>query len=128
MLSALNNVKLLLMKVAAYQAPLRATSSMDVLYLISEQVDWCESNGVEILCCPEGVLGGLADYAGRPIDIAIDVEAGQLHRLLAQLESDEVGTIIGVLEIERLGRQYISAAVLYKGSSVGGIRWHISAI
>jgi len=122
MLSALNNVKLLLMKVAAYQAPLRATSSMDVLYLISEQVDWCESNGVEILCCPEGVLGGLADYAGRPIDIAIDVEAGQLHGLLAPLASDEVGTILGFTEIDRLGRLYNSAAVFHKGSVVGVYR------
>jgi predicted amidohydrolase len=51
------------MKVAAYQAPLHATMSMDILPLIREQVTWCESNGVEILCCPEGVLGGLADYS-----------------------------------------------------------------
>src|SRR5205807_10628700 len=116
MLSALNNVKLLLMKVAAYQAPLRATSSMDVLYLISEQVDRCESNGVEILCCPEGVLGGLADYASRPIDIAIDVEAGQLHGLLAPLASDEAGPIIGCPELDRPRRLYNPAPVVHSAS------------
>jgi hypothetical protein len=52
-------------KVAAYQAPLQATNSMAVVDLIREQVEICESQGVEILCCPEGVLGGLADYVGR---------------------------------------------------------------
>ena len=107
------------MKVAAYQAPLCATSSMDVLALIREQVDWCESNGVEILCCPEGVLGGLADYAARPTDIAIDVEAGQLDALLIPLASDRVTTILGFTEIDRGGRLYNSAVVFHKGSVAG---------
>jgi predicted amidohydrolase len=107
------------MKVAAYQAPLLATSSMEIIGLIREQVDWCESNGVEILCCPEAVLGGLADYAGRPTDIAIDPESGQLRALLAPLASDIVATILGFTEIDRSGRLYNSAAVFHKGSVVG---------
>ena len=107
------------MKVAAYQAPLRATGSMDVVSLIREQVDWCESKGVEILCCPEGVFGGLADYAGRPTDIALDVEGGQLDVLLAPLASDRVATIIGFSEIGRGGRLYSAAAIFHRGSIVG---------
>lgn len=107
------------MKVAAYQAPLSATRSMRTLGLIREQIDWCESNGVEILCCPEGVLGGLADYANRPTDIAIDVERGQLNDLLAPIASDRVGTILGFTEIDRGGRLYNSAAVFHKGSVMG---------
>ena len=107
------------MKVAAYQAPLPATNSMDILSLIREQVDWCESNGAEILCCPEGVLGGLADYASRPNDIAIDVERCQLHQLLAPLASDKVATILGFTEIDQGGRLYNSAAVWHKGSVAG---------
>lgn len=107
------------MKVAAYQAPLRATGSMEVLGLIREQVDRCESQGVEILCCPEGVLGGLADYASRPTDIAVDVEGGQLDALLAPLASDTVTTILGFTEIDPDGRLYNSAAVFYNGSVVG---------
>ncbi|MEK6323866.1 MAG: nitrilase-related carbon-nitrogen hydrolase [Acidobacteriota bacterium] len=43
---------------------------MESVELIRKRVDWCESEGVEILCCPEAVLGGLADYAARPTDIA----------------------------------------------------------
>src|SRR5205085_4306491 len=69
--------RLLSMKVAAYQAPLLASGSMEALALIRKQVEWCESAGVEILCCPEGILGGLADYSTRPRSIAIDVEDGQ---------------------------------------------------
>jgi hypothetical protein len=42
------------MKIAAYQAPLDAINSIEnVLRLIREQIDRCESDGVEILCCPE---------------------------------------------------------------------------
>ena len=110
------------MKVAAYQAPLRATGSVDVIGLIREQVDRCESEGVEILCCPEGVFGGLADYASRPADIAVDVGAGQLDALLAPLASDRVTTILGFTEIGRGGRLYNSAAVFHKGSVVGTYR------
>ena len=107
------------MKVAAYQAPLRATGSTEVVGLIRAQVAWCESEGVEILCCPEGVLGGLADYASRPADIALDVKAGQLHALLAPLASDRVATILGFTEIDGDGRLYNSAAVYYGGLIVG---------
>ena len=107
------------MKVAAYQAPLRATSSFEVVGLIREQVERCEAEGVEILCCPEGVLGGLADYASRPADIAVDVEAGRLDALLAPLASSRVATIVGFTEIARGGRLYNSAAVFHQGSVVG---------
>lgn len=110
------------MKVAAYQPPLRATGSMDILVLIREQVGWCESNDVEILCCPEGILGGLADYATRPADIALDMEGGQLDALLAPLASDRVATIVGFTEIDRGGRLYNSAAVFHKGAVVGTYR------
>ena len=107
------------MKVAAYQAPLRATGSVEITGLIREQVERCEAEGVEILCCPEGVLGGLADYASRPAVVAVDVEAGRLDALLAPLASDRVATILGFTEIARGGRLYNSAAVFHRGSVAG---------
>jgi 5-aminopentanamidase len=110
------------MKVAAYQAPLSGTGSLDILDLIRQQVDWCESSGVEILCCPEGVLGGLADYSGRPAEFAIDVAGGQLNTLLAPLANDRVATILGFTEIDRGGRLYNSAAVYCRGAVVGVYR------
>lgn len=107
------------MKVAAYQAPLHAVNSLEVIDLIREQVRWCEASGVEILCCPEGVLGGLADYANSPRDIAIDVAGGQLQTLLAPLASETVTTILGFTELDRSGRLYNTAAVFHQGAVVG---------
>src|SRR6185503_12680751 len=107
------------MKVAAYQAPLLACVSMEAIDLIREQVDRCESAGVEILCCPEGALGGLADYAAQPTSIAIDVEGGRLNTVLTPLASETVTTILGFTEIDRQGRLFNTAAVFHKGSVVG---------
>lgn len=110
------------MKVAAYQTPLAACRTMEAIFLIREQVDRCESSGVEILCCPEGVLGGLADYSDRPTSIAISVDSGQLDEVLAPLESDTVTTILGFTEVDREARLYNSAAVFHRGSVVGVYR------
>jgi len=106
-------------KVAAYQAPLEIIGSSEILTLIREQIERCESEVVEILCCPEGVIGGLADYSSRPHDIAIDIESGQLHKLLTPLTSDTVTTILGFTEVARTGRLYNSAAVYHKGAVIG---------
>jgi predicted amidohydrolase len=106
-------------KVAAYQAPLQATRERSVLDLIREQVRICELQGVEILCCPEGVLGGLADYVSRPREIAINAESGQLENVLAPLASDTVTTILGFTEMDRNGRFYNSAAIFCQGAVVG---------
>ena len=110
------------MKVAAYQAPLGACGSPDMIGLIREQVDYCESAGVEILCCPEAVLGGLADYSPRPRSIAISAEGGQLDDTLAPLTSATVTTIVGFTEIDRAGALYNSAAVFHRGSVIGVYR------
>jgi 5-aminopentanamidase len=107
------------LKVAAYQAPLVPCGSMEAVELIRKRVSWCESEGVEILCCPEAILGGLADYTARPKDIAIDVESGQLTATLTPLASDTVTTILGFTEITGTGQLYNSAAVFHKGSVQG---------
>ncbi|HSS76062.1 MAG TPA: carbon-nitrogen hydrolase family protein [Thermoanaerobaculia bacterium] len=106
------------MKVAAYQAPLLPSGSMEAVKLIRKRVEWCEAEGVEILCCPEAVLGGLADYAARPAEFALDVESGQLSATLAPLASDTVTTILGFTEISA-GQLYNSAAVFHQGAVAG---------
>ena len=90
--------------VAAYQASLAATRSVQVIDLIRAQVERCESLGIDILCCPEGVLGGLADYSDRPRAIAISVAGGHLEAVLAPLASDRVTTIVGFTEIDDADR------------------------
>ena len=105
------------MKVAAYQAPLLPAGSMEALGLIRDRVKWCETEGVDILCCPEAVLGGLADDAQCPVDIAIDVESGQLETLLAPLASKSVTAIVGFTETAGTGKLYNAAAVFHDGES-----------
>src|SRR6202795_3554210 len=120
--------KRLPVKVAAYQAPLLPGGSMAALALISDRVKWCEREGVDILCCPEAVLGGLADDAQCPADIAIDVASGQLEPLLAPLASKSVTTIVGFTETAGAGKLYNAAAVFHDGRVVGLYRKRHPAI
>ena len=107
------------MKVAAYQAPLLRSGSLEAVDLIRTRVEWCESHGVVILCCPEAILGGLADYAADPREFAIDARGDHLARALAPLASDTVTTIVGFTEVTGTGRLYNTAAVFHKGSVIG---------
>jgi predicted amidohydrolase len=90
---------------------------MDALGLIRTQVERCQTEGVVILCCPEAILGGLADYAEDPMRFAIP--ARRLDSALAPLASDAVTTIVGFTELADGDRLYNSAAVFQRGSVVG---------
>jgi predicted amidohydrolase len=114
------------MKVAAYQAPLLPGGSTAALDLISDRVKWCESEGVDILCCPEAVLGGLADDAQCPADFAID--AGRLEALLVPLANKSVTTIVGFTETAGAGKLYNAAAVFHDGRVLGIYRKRHPAI
>jgi 5-aminopentanamidase len=116
------------MRVAAYQCPLLPPGSMDAIGLIRRQVKVCESEGVTILCCPEAVLGGLADNAPAPDDLAIDAGGDRLAEVLAPLASRTVTTIVGFTELAAGGRLFNSAAVLRDGVVVGLYRKHHPAI
>jgi predicted amidohydrolase len=108
------------LKIAAYQAPLLAAGSLDALDLIRVRVKQCEAEGVSILCCPEAILGGLADYHPSPTQFAI--AADRLDSVLAPLASDTVATIIGFTELADGGRLYNSAAIFQRGSAAGVYR------
>jgi predicted amidohydrolase len=125
------------MRVAAYQCrlllrnsparPGAATGGSDeAIELIRERVKWCESDDVSILCCPEAILGGLADYMPRPTDLAIS--AGSLASVLSPLASSTVTTILGFTEIGEEGRLYNTAEVFREGTVVGLYRKHHPAI
>ena len=117
------------MKVAAYQAPLLESGSIEAaVALIAEQVRICATAGVRILCCPEAVLGGLADYSIRPHDLAIDVPSGRLEKLLAPIASDAVTTIVGFTEAGANGTLFNSAAVFSNGEVTGVYRKNNPAI
>jgi predicted amidohydrolase len=113
------------MKVAAYQMSLPACRSHDSILRIAATVRWCEANRIQVLCCPEGALGGLADYAPAAADIAVRVENGELLTLIAPLLSRSVTTIVGFTELGNDGKLYNSAAVLHRGELLGRYRkWY----
>jgi predicted amidohydrolase len=116
------------MRVAAYQAPLLPSGSMEALELIRGRVKWCETEGVDIMCCPEAVLGGLADDATCPVDFAIDAESGQLETLLAPLASKSVTAIVGFTETVDAKKLYNAAVVFHDGRVVGIYRKRYPAI
>src|SRR5882724_6429654 len=107
------------MKVAAYQAPLLPAGCPEVIDFIREQVRRCESEGVSILCCPEAILGGLADYSGNPSKFAIRIDDGQLDEVLAPLVSDTVTSIVSFTELADDNQLYNAAAVFHRGRVFG---------
>lgn len=110
------------MKVAAYQSPLLPEGSMHALNLIREQVARCEEEGIRILCCPEAILGGLADFSDNPAALAIRTDNGQLASVLMPLASDRVTCIVGFTELGCNGALYNAAGVFYRGRVEGVYR------
>jgi hypothetical protein len=66
------------MKVADYEAPLVEGSPAESIQLIRGRFVRCELEGVSLLCCPEAILGGLADYNDDPWKFALRIDNGQL--------------------------------------------------
>lgn len=116
------------MKLAVYQAPLSQISASQIVLRIQQRVKQCQTEGVRVLCCPEAVLGGLADDASEPNSCALNVESGQLKAALEPLASETVTTIIGFTEISASGNLYNSAAVFSHGNITGIYRKRHPAI
>ena len=116
------------MRVAAYQTPLAATYSADIVDLLATQVASCDAAGVEVLCCPEGVLGGLADDAEPARRVVFSAEGPDLADALSPLASPTVTAIVGYTECDAAGRLFNAAAVYHRGAVVGRYRKHHPAI
>jgi predicted amidohydrolase len=108
-----------LVKVAAFQATLSTANMTETLSVIRNQVKRCEAEKVSILCCPETILGGLADNNIDPFKCALSAESGQLKALFEPIASETVATIIGFTEITTGNRLYNSAAVFHRSQIVG---------
>jgi predicted amidohydrolase len=116
------------MKVAAYQMPVDACYDGGAVASLQTCVRACEAAGVSILCCPEGALGGLADYVADPATIALALRVGALASTLAPLASASVTLVVGFTETDDTGRWYNSAAVYSCGEVRGIYRKHRTAI
>jgi predicted amidohydrolase len=101
-------------RVAAYQAPFLPFGSLDGVELVAEQLAACTALGVDLLCCPEGVLGGLAHEGDGqdPGDVALDVDDGQLAEVVAPWLGSSTTVVAGFTERDRRGRLFASAAVV----------------
>lgn len=100
------------------QAPLLAEGRIsDSVDLIRGRVRWCETERIDILCCPEAILGGLADCSNNPKSFAIT--AAQLTDVLIPLESGRVTCIVGFTELVTGGKLYNAAAVFHRGKVLG---------
>jgi hypothetical protein len=67
---------------------------MDGLGLIRARVQWCEAEGVSILCCPEAILGGLADKAEDPAKFATQPIRQTRHKDFWGCEECALSTIL----------------------------------
>ncbi len=83
------------------------------------QIKRCESECITILCCPEAILGGLADNHPNPSQFAITANGTALESAFSPLASKPVTTIVGFTELGDRGRIYDSAAVFQRGEIVG---------
>jgi len=101
---------------------------MGAIGLIRQQILRCESEGIEILCCPEAILGGLADDAEALDALALGVDSGELQVALSPLASETVTTIVGFTERDASGRLFNAAAVFHRGAVIGVYRKHHPAI
>ena len=110
------------MKVAAYQAPYLPFGSFEAVALVRDQLDRCERDGVDLLCCPEAVLGGLAhERAGQdPAEVAL--EAAELAAVAAPLFDTPVTVIVGFTERGAGNQVFNSAAVIIGGALTGVYR------
>lgn len=115
------------MRVAAYQAPLLPAGSFEAIDLMREQVRRCEAEGIAVLCCPEAILGGLADDAPEPAQFALHV-GDQLDFYLRPLSSDTVTTIVGFTEHDDHGHLFNAAAIFHRGAVAGIYRKQHPAI
>ena len=116
------------MKVAAYQMPVGACYGGDPVAHLIARVRECERAGVRLLCCPEGALGGLADYVDVPDDIAIAADLDVIATHLLPLASQSVTIVVGFTERDTSGRYYNAAAVYSDGAVIGINRKHHPAI
>jgi predicted amidohydrolase len=106
-------------QVAAFQAPLLPSGWVSVGTLLRDPLRSSEAQGVKVLCAPEALLGGLADYAPDPAAVAITIP--ELADRLRSLQSS-VALIVGFTERGPSGCLYNSAAVWVEGRVLGVAR------
>jgi predicted amidohydrolase len=110
------------MRVAAYQAPYRPYPARGGAELVLAFLDRARSDGVEVVCCPEALIGELANETDgdSPSTVALSVADGELDAAIAPLLGWGMTIVVGFTERGGDGRLYNAAAVI-SDSTVSGI-------
>lgn len=103
-----------MVRVAAFQGPYLEFPSNDGVRLVKEQLAACEAAGVEMLCCPEAIIGELANESDgdTPAVVALGVENGELAEMLTPLSGSSVTLVVGFTEQAASGELFNAAGVL----------------
>ena len=109
------------MKVAAYQAPFLPFGSFDGVALVADQLAACAELGVELLCCPEGIVGGLAleSDGDDPNEVALGVANGELASAIDAWRGTPVTVVAGFTERDERGDLFTAAVVLDPTGTIG---------
>jgi predicted amidohydrolase len=102
------------MRVAAYQAPYRHYPSAGGAELVVPHLERARAEGVELLCCPEALVGELANESDgdSPATVALSVSDGELDEAIAPLLGWAMTIVIGFTERSESGALYNAAAVI----------------
>ena len=102
------------MRVAAYQAPYRPYPSVGGAELVVPHLERARAEGVELLCCPEALIGELANESDRdsPATVALSVNDGELAEAIAPLLGWDMTIVIGFTERSVSGALHNAAAVI----------------
>ena len=111
-----------MMRVAAYQAPYRPFPARSGAELVAAYLDRAQVEGVEIVCCPEALIGELANESDgdTPATVALSVADGELDDAIAPLLGWDLTIVVGFTERGTDGRLHNAAAVI-SDSKVSGI-------
>jgi 5-aminopentanamidase len=82
---------------------------------IRVRLDQCEREGVDVLCCPEAFLGGLAHESDGQSPREVAVSTAQLRHILDPLIASPVASVVGFTERAQDGRLFSSAVFVADG-------------
>lgn len=110
------------MRVAALQAPYRPFPARGGAELVAAHLDRAQAEGVEIVCCPEALIGELANESDgdTPATVALSVVDGEFEAAVAPLLGWDMTIVVGFTERGADGRIRNAAAVI-SDSTISGI-------
>lgn len=110
------------MRVAAYQAPYRPYPARGGADLVLAFLDRARADGVELVCCPEALIGELANETDgdTPSTVALSVADGELEAAIAPLLGWAMTIVVGFTERSADGQLHNAAAVI-SDTTISGI-------